>query len=364
MQRNFRFFPMLAGFLVLTLAAAAARAAGAGIVDNAHIFKSDTINSAQQIIQQIKSQQKHDVRVETYSAIPDDLKSQYDPNNRAQLFNSWVERIGKQNSVSGVVILICMNPGHVQVAVGNETRQHAFTVRDRDELAQQLTAAFKEKSYDAGILDAMRTIQSRMAANVGSAGAAVSPNSGANPGSGYSAPGYSTPSNSGSTTHGFHFGGLLCLGIGALIILMLIVRMFNRNRSSGYGTPPPGGYPPGYVGGGGYPPSGYGGGGGGGFGRGLLGGLLGGALGAWGYDRMTHQGQAGGGYVPPPTSGGGTNDVDTSYSSSGGDFGSSPPDSGGGGDFGSSDSGGGGGDFGGGGDSGGGGGDSGGGGDF
>jgi uncharacterized membrane protein len=365
MQRNVRPFPLVAALLMLC--AAASYAAGAGVADNAHLFKPETVTAADQIIQQIQSQQKHDVLVETYSAIPDDLKGQYSPDRKAQFFGQWAEQIGKQNSITGIVILICMNPGHVEVALGNKTRQRAFTSRDKDDVVAQLASAFKGKNYDAGILDALRTIQSRMASNLGSGGAAA--NSTSNSGGGYTGGGYATtptptPTPT-SSTHGFHLGGLFCLAIGVIAIIMLFSAIARRNR--GYGTPPQGGYPPGYMGQSGYPPSGSGGGG---FGRGLLGGLLGGALGAWGYDRMTHGGQASGGYVPPPASSGGTNDVDTGYSSSGSDFGSSTPDSTGG-DFGSSDAGGGGGDFGGGGgDSGGGdfggggGGDSGGGGDF
>ena len=348
MQRNLRSFPFIAALLMLCAAARLSHAAGAGVADNAHIFKPDTVTAADQIIQQIKSQQKHDVRVETYSAIPDDLKGQYSPDRKAQFFGQWAEQIGKQNSITGIVILICMDPGHVEVALGNKTRQRAFTSRDKDDLVAQLATAFKAKNYDAGILDALRTIQSRMASNIGSAGVAedsTSNSGGANPGGGYS----TTPTPT-SSTHGFHFGGLVCLAIGVIAIIMLFSAIARRNRGYGYGSPPPGGYPPGYMGQGGYPPGGYGGGGGGGFGRGLLGGLLGGALGAWGYDRMSHGGgQTGGGYVPPPTSSGGSNDVDTSYSSSGSDFDSGTPDSSSGADFGSSDSGGGGGDFGGGG---------------
>jgi len=280
-----RIHSIITGAMLLIAFVAGPRGALAagGVADHANIFKPQTITTANDIIQQIKTQERHDVRVETFSAIPDDQKPQYSPDKRTEFFAQWGEKIRRDNSVTGVVILICMDPSHLEVTVGNQTLGRAFTTRDRADVRDQLLSAFKQKNYDAGIVDALRTIDARMAQNIGQARTSNSPtNSPAQPANVPAAP------SGASGSHGMPIGGLVCFVIGAIIVVMLVAGLFKRNRGysgSGYNAPPPGGYPPGYMGGGypqgGYPQGGYQGGGGG-FGRGLLGGLLGGALGAWG----------------------------------------------------------------------------------
>jgi uncharacterized protein len=333
--------------------------------DDAPFFSTDATSQANQIIRRIQSTHRKDVLVQTYPSIPDRLKGDYEAQGKARFFETWAENIGRENKVNGIVIVICKDPSHLDAVIGQDTRQKAFTDDDRRDLVSQLLASFKSKEFDRGLIDGVKLISDRMDRHLGSGAVSGS----AAPSSGGATPAY--PGNTGSSRSvpttgggGFSMGGMLCVGIGALLVLFIVTRLFNRNRGAGYGGPAGGGYPQqgGYQGqGGGYPPGGYPqGGGGGGFGRGLLGGLLGGAIGSWGYDKLSHRGGADPGY---PSSGGAgpTNDtggVDTSYSGSGGDFGS--PDTSSGGDFSSSggDFGGGGGDSGGGGggDSGGGGG--------
>src|SRR5947209_6340827 len=155
-----RMHSIISGILLLAAFVAGPRGALAagGVADHANIFKPQTVTTANDIIQQIKSQERHDVRVETFSSIPEDQKSQYSADNRAQFFAQWAQKIGRENAVTGIVILICMDPGHVELAVGNQTSQRAFTTRDRDDVRTLLVNAFKDKNYDAGILDALRTI--------------------------------------------------------------------------------------------------------------------------------------------------------------------------------------------------------------
>lgn len=357
------FFALLALASMVFCAPGNARAASDGVVDDAHIFSQDATSRADQIARQIEDLHKRQVLVQTFSAVPDDLQSKLQSDGKDRFFVEWNEQIAKDKHFDGVLILICMNPAHIEVTVGNATQQ---IFPDRDSLTQLLLSNFKAKHYDRGLVDAMQYIDDHMGrprANNGTPAAG-----GNNQGTGTTNP----PPYSGSpnpTSHGFPlpFGGCVCAAIALVIILMLVASLTRRRGgyTGGYGPGPGGyggaGYPPGSYPPGGYPQSG------GGFGRGFLGGLLGGALGSWGYDRMRGNpgGQMGG---PPPMGGANPPDAnlppDTSYSSSGGDFDSSPDPGGGmsssGGDFGGSS----GGDFGGssGGDFGGGGGDAGGGG--
>ena len=373
-RRLARFFSagLVAIVALVTLAVAAmpARAESFGVQDNAGFFTPDTVQKANQIISSIRTGDNRDVLVVTSGALTDSQQTQLDQMGKESFYVKWADDIGRENKVNGVVILL--TDKHLQIAVGNKTREHAFTLADRDELSKLMLKTLHGGDKNQAILDGLGFIQQRMNEHPAPAGAAPG-NGGAIPGN--STPGYTPAPIGQSVTHGFGISTWLCVGVGLLVLVFIVIGAANRRSGygGGYGAPPPGGYPPGYTGGGyggggGYGP-GYGGGGGGGFGRGILGGLLGGALGSWGYNELANRNNpatpntpatGGGDYAPP------ANQNDSSYSSTGGDYaspgGSDSASTSGGGDYGGSS---GGGDFGGGGgggDFGGGGGDSGGGG--
>jgi hypothetical protein len=296
-------------------------------VDDAHIFSSGAVAQAQQVIDQIRSTHQKDLNVESIASVPADQQDALKAQGKAVFFEQWARERAKAMGTNGVYVLICMDPRHLQVEVGNRTETREFTAADRDGLRNQLISDFKAQNYDAGLTDAANFVLERMDSNTRRSGV---PN---NPGMefGQNSPLYGQRNGSGEGTH---FGAWICLGIVVLFLVMIF-------RRSGGGS---GGYGPNYP----VNPGGQmgWGGGGGGFGRGLLGGILGGALGSWGYDRFSR----GSGWGDSSffgqdntTSGGGfsgSSGTDSSFSGSGGDFGGGDSGGGGGGD-----SGGGGGDF-------------------
>lgn len=338
--------------LILLLSGIISHAASNGVRDDAHFFSANAIQQANQVIQQIDQRHQKDLLIETVPTITADKKDEYDPQNKNTFFQRWADERAQQQGVNGVYILICKDPSHLQVEPGNKTRMRLFTLADRDQLSHRLLADFRQKQFDQGLMDAVQFVQQRMDTN----SASSSTGSGSVPRGGM-------PTYGNTNSRQWSFGGVACLIIGIVLLIVMIRGIFGRSGggyyggSGGYYPPQGGAYPPGgYYGGGGY-------GGGGGFGRGFLGGLLGGAVGGYAAQQWT-QHQQGGSYTPPASGGydPGTGS-DTSFSAppgGGGDFGDAGGGGGGGGNFGG---GGGGGDFGGG---GGGGGDSGGsgGGDF
>lgn len=334
--------------------------ATSGVHDQAHYFSDSAISQAEEIIRQVNHRHNKDVLFETLPSVPEDLRSELEVKGKEKFFEDWADQRFRQQGVNGVYVLVCKDPSHLEAAVGSNTAQHLFTIDDRTRLVRGMVDYFKKKDFDGGLLHGVQFIEKQMDAHEPNrnAGAAQSKST---PPAVY--PPVQGPGN-GNVRTGWGIGGIACLIIGVILFIILIRGIFGRSGSRYYGGPggygPPGGsYPPG-----GYPPPGgygYGGyGGGGGFGRGFLGGLLGGALGGWAVNKWEQNQQ--GGFLPPASGQDYSSGVDTSASSSGGDFGSSDDASAGGGDFGSSDSGGGS-DFGGGGDFSGGGGDFGGGGD-
>lgn len=302
--------------------AAVASPAGT-IVDNAHIFSA--VTQAQQVIDQIRIRHSKDLSVETIASVPADQRGALEAQGKDAFFEQWAHERAKAMGTNGVYVLICMEPRHLQVEVGNRTATREFTIADREALRVRLVAQFKAQQYDAGLTDAANLVLERMDANTRQSSGSTNQGTGI----GQSAPTYTGGSTGGG---GVHFGGWICMGIAVLFLVMIFLR---RGSGSGPNYPM---NPGGQMGWGG------GGGGGGGFGRGLLGGLLGGALGSWGYDRFARGGGFGDSSSSgPDTTGGfsGSSGTDSSFSGSGGDF--SGGDSGGGG--GGGDSGGGGGDF-------------------
>jgi hypothetical protein len=313
--------------IVLATVVLPIRAANAaeGVRDDAHFFGGDAISQANNVIHEIRQRYVKDVLIETLPGIPEELKSQYQETGQ-EFFADWAKRRAVSEGVNGIYVLICRNPSHLQVAVGDQTRRY-FPDREQSQLAHTLLAEFRGGEYDQGLTDAVVYIQGTFA------------------GSGNRNRTQSMPSGMS--------GGLGCFGI--LIVLLIIFGLLRlmiavlggswSHFGGGYGG---GGYGPGYGGmgmggmggpgfGGGY--GGYGYGGGGGFGRGIMGGLLGGIAGNWMYDQFFRGSGFGGGFGGgmTPMSGDGPQSMppDSSdpnqWTSTGGDFGSSGDGGGGGG---------------------------------
>ncbi|HEX8522922.1 MAG TPA: TPM domain-containing protein [Tepidisphaeraceae bacterium] len=344
--------------LALVLALLAPSLALAAVVDNGGFFSRGAVDQANQQLAQVKQQYGRDLQIETYDAIPNDVRSKYASLGKDELYRRWAYDRARSEGVKGAVVVITRNPGHLQVDVGEETRRQAFTASNRDQLRDALLTNFKAQRYDQGLLSAVNIFATAMTQNKASAPAA--PTSAGPVRNNSNAP---VPAGR-PVSHGFNFGKIILWGAIIFLGLTLIRRFISRHNTSypqrGYGNQPPpmpgqqGDY--GYGGGPGY--GGYGGGygGGGGFGRGVGGGILGGLLGGWLGNRVFgqhHDHGAAQAPTDPNTGGGGM------FSSGPSDFSSESggyQDIGGGGDFGGGgDAGGGGGDFGGGGDSGGGG---------
>lgn len=321
------------------------------VQDQAGLFDPAVINSVNQELAQTDQQYHEDLVVESFAAIPAVKEADERRLGKKEFFAEWARERAKALQVTGVYVLICKHPGHLQVEVGNETRKRAFTLANRDQLVQILDRRFEAGQFNEGLQQGTAYFRQSLQANLGTGRPAAGGDGNGKPHKGWS------PLGGGLM-------GLVCIGLAVLAVIwviMGIVRAASAARG-GNGPGPGPGYGPGYG-----PAPGFGGGG---FMPGLLGGLFGAAAGNWMYDRF-FRGDSGPGYgggwgsAPAPGAG---QPVDTDYSGAGADFGDSGTvgDTSGGADFGGgSDFGGRGGDLDSGGDFGGGGGDySGGGADF
>ena len=108
----------------------------------------------------------------------------------------------------------------------------------REQLSNQLLTAFKAKNYDGGLIQATEFVKQTMSASGASSGSdAVVPA----PPVSSSPPIYNNRSN--TPGGGVTIGGLLCVGLAAVVLIALFVNLFRRRPN----YPPQGGYPSGYA---------------------------------------------------------------------------------------------------------------------
>lgn len=377
------------GLLAPTPIGAAGPPDGFRIRDQGKFFSKEALDKAEAVITTIKKDYKQDLLIETFAAIPEELKGKYDEKAKSAFFENWARQRYNREGVSGISLLLCRQPQYLFVEMGKDTEKRAFTPANRKELVTVITSRFKQQEFDQGLLAGVNFVRETLDKSVGKAA------KGATSGPLTKVTRTDTTKPAKAEENPIAAMGPLgwvCIGVAVLMVLWVVVGLFRALTGGGQqqmappagyqggpyagGGPPgnfgPGGPPPGYI-----PPPGYGGYGqqpaaGGGFMRSMLGGMLGGAAGMWAYDTFL---RGSGPSMTPPAYGGGTSptygepDNSAGTGGGGGDWGSSPADTGGGGgdwgsppaDTGGGDWGGGGGDDAGGGDWGGGGDDSGGG---
>ncbi|MGH7193308.1 MAG: TPM domain-containing protein [Candidatus Saccharimonadales bacterium] len=160
------------GLPLLLMAAPQPASAGIHQVwDEAHFLKEPTIEHVDDILDEIHTEFHKDLMIETFASIPDDLKPHLQREGKDKFYEHWSVIEGGDLAVNGVTVLITGEPPHLQVAVGMQTQEKAFTLADRDEMVKSLASAFREKDFDAGILQAAQFVRDRMARNLGTAAA-------------------------------------------------------------------------------------------------------------------------------------------------------------------------------------------------
>lgn len=134
----------------------------AEISDDAKFFSAEAKSEAIDIILAIQSLYDRDVRVETYSEVPEHFKDDLARDGKDKFFEDWLNRRAKALGVRGLFILITRTPGRVQVGVDKSMQRRAFTHDDRDALRDALVTAFRAKRYDQGLLDGLKFVRRRL----------------------------------------------------------------------------------------------------------------------------------------------------------------------------------------------------------
>ncbi len=309
--------PLLLGLsLALFMGAPVLVAGTPGVRDNGDFFSDAAKKEANKKIAEIDQQYKKELVIESFAEIPEEIKKGVDLTDKAamnRMFEQWTVKEAKQQRVNGIYILLSRDPSHLQIVVGNDTQKHAFTLKDRDNLASLMLGKLRAKQNDEALLEGVKYVASTMSLHASQ-----------NKVTGLSTANPAAASRTQASEPAFQWGWILTivLGLGAVWVVFGILRSFMGRGAAG--AP---GMMPGMGGGGGM------------FGS-LLGGMFGAAAGMWLYDQFSggHSNAWGGDQQNRDLGGTGFSGQDTDYSGTGGDFGGdyggdAGGDTSGGGDF-------------------------------
>src|SRR5262249_31214708 len=88
------------------------------------------------------------------------------PGQRNTYFEKWARDRAEAGKIDGVLVHICMSPGHYEVYVTEEARKKAFPEADRRKLADLLGNSLKERKFEQGLGDTVRFVKERFQANI------------------------------------------------------------------------------------------------------------------------------------------------------------------------------------------------------
>lgn len=153
--------------IALLGSSAIATAAEPKVYDNSKFFSEETVKQADYLLVLIQKDFGKDVVVETFETIPQSLRDQFAKQDRRAFFEDWLRSRAKHYGVNGVFILICRDPGRLELEPGMKTRQDAFTLTDRDDAVKVIADDFRKKEFDKGLIDGLELINQRMSRNLG-----------------------------------------------------------------------------------------------------------------------------------------------------------------------------------------------------
>jgi hypothetical protein len=135
------------------------------IKDDGKFFKPDALEKANKKIKDIYEKYHKDVVVETLAPLTADQEKKLKEEGKTKFFGSLALNRAKELGVHGIYIVFSKSPTGLHVHMDPATQKQAFTARDRKVLIDKIIARFKEKEFDAGLLDGLEVIESALKAN-------------------------------------------------------------------------------------------------------------------------------------------------------------------------------------------------------
>jgi uncharacterized protein len=134
------------------------------IKDEGRFFSAEALDKANKKVREIYAHTGKDLVIETVAAIPEDLKKKYEELGKDRFFSDWARRRAEDLGARGIYVLICRSPGRVEVVMDKQTARKAFTEGDRDKMVKKVLDKFREKQFDAGLLEGVDFVASTLKA--------------------------------------------------------------------------------------------------------------------------------------------------------------------------------------------------------
>ncbi|MFN0055911.1 MAG: TPM domain-containing protein [Planctomycetales bacterium] len=134
---------------------------GMEIRDGGEFFSQKTRDKANSQIDALQKDHALGLRIVTVKGVPASQVEEVERMegaDRARFFEKWGREMATSEQVRGIFILVCRNPGYVQVEVDRQSRERGFGTTERQELRNKLVAGMRNKDPDQGLLEGVEYV--------------------------------------------------------------------------------------------------------------------------------------------------------------------------------------------------------------
>jgi hypothetical protein len=134
------------------------RAVAGDVTDRAEFFSAAAVEKANEGIKAIKELYNRDFVISTFPTVADDraeMVRKLDKQGRNKFFQSWTRDRIRLEEVKDIYILICKEPAHIQVELGQEVLDKVIPPDDVPQFKDLIVKDFREKKYDQGLIHAV-----------------------------------------------------------------------------------------------------------------------------------------------------------------------------------------------------------------
>ncbi len=289
----------------------------ADVVDRAGFFSPEKVAAAKAELSALQAKTGWSLQVETFPTLPADQEAKFAKLTKAEqsaFYGRWLRDVATSTQATGVVVLICREPAHLEVGTSQALKGAGYSAASRQALSTTLLTHFRAKEYDQGLAAVTSLVTEQLTALKGAKPSATPvaqqttvkettppvTSDALLPTAGGAAAAGDLGDMSGSILSWVILGAVV---LGGIMLISLVLRALTGGMGAGMG---------------------------GGIFGGLLAGLGGAMMGSWLYDQFAGN-QAWGGESTTGTDAGAADAgaADPGWDTSGGDFG--------GGDFGGGD---------------------------
>lgn len=133
--------------------------------DTAKFFGDDAVKKASALLVEAEKKSGRAVVVETLSMPPGmtaEKAKALTADERKRLFTELAEERLRSERIDGALILVCREPSHLRVEISEKAREF-LSEKDKDKIVDTLLARFRQKDFDAGLIEAAETLRAKLA---------------------------------------------------------------------------------------------------------------------------------------------------------------------------------------------------------